>query len=380
MLFSYADKRVQDFFIEGVNPGKALIAEVFDRLCADSDANHELRLPLDDLAERLDGGGRKVNPMAVSTSLSILARANWIERFDLPGQRIRGTRILKLGRHGRDLPLDGEALAIKAQRDEARLKAVIDFAYAKGCRQKWILNYFGERNSRPCGRCDGCAERPQSQTRAIRADEWTLVKMALSGVARMSNRRGPDLWEPRFGKRKIIQCLLGSQAAPILDARLDALSTYGILKREGSAYVEALFDCLEDAGLVQVESAGEFPLLKLTELGSRVMRGDLQPELALPERTAGAISPASTTKSKKGSAPDGIEDSALYQKLSAQRSEMAQAAGKPAYTIFPNFVLVELSNRKPRSAEEAIHIRGIGPAKLHSVLPPFLEIIAAHKP
>ena len=51
MLFSYADKRVQDFFIEGANPGNELIAEVFDLLCAESNAHHEVRLPVDYLCE-----------------------------------------------------------------------------------------------------------------------------------------------------------------------------------------------------------------------------------------------------------------------------------------------------------------------------------------
>jgi ATP-dependent DNA helicase RecQ len=203
--------------------------------------------------------------------------------------------------------------------------------------------------------------------------------MALSGVARMSTRRSADEWEPRFGKRKIIQCLLGSQSAPILDAGLDALSTYGILKREGSAFVDGLFDSFEQAGLVQVESADGFPLLMLTELGSQVMRGIATPALALPERTAGSAGKATAAKKlKKGQAPEGILDNDLYQKLAAKRSEMAAASGKPAYTVFPNFVLVELANLKPASEREAIKIRGIGPAKLKTVLPPFLQVIAEH--
>ena len=115
MLFSYADKRVQDFFIEGANPGKTLIAEIFDLLCAESDENHEVRLPVDNLCERV---GRKVNPMAVSSAISVLSRQNWIERFDIPGKRLKGTRIKQLGQSGRNLPIDGEALGIKAKRDE----------------------------------------------------------------------------------------------------------------------------------------------------------------------------------------------------------------------------------------------------------------------
>ncbi|MFT4901870.1 MAG: ATP-dependent DNA helicase RecQ [Lentimonas sp.] len=377
MLFSYADKRVQDFFIEGANPGKPLIAATFDTLCAESDANHEVRMSMDQLCERMEG---RVNPMAVSSAISILSRQAWIERFDIPGKRTRGTRILKLGKSGKDLPIDGTALAIKAARDEGRLKSVINFAYARTCRQKWILNYFGEKSSHNCMHCDCCKTSKNSAARKLSSDELTLVQKALSGVARMSRSEAPDQWAAKYGKRKIIQCLLGSQSAPILSAGLDQVSTYGILKCEGSVYVEALFDALESAGLLQTESSGEYPLLKLTEQGARVMRGVEELPLQLPERYAGAIkksSPTAGTKAK-GNPTDGVLDQVLYAKLSQQRSQMAQRSGKPAYTVFPNFVLVEMANKKPKNIAEAIKIRGIGPAKLKSVLPDFLKIIQAH--
>lgn len=375
MLFSYADKRVQDFFIEGANPGKALIAAVFDQLCAQSDENHEVHLPVDQLVERMED---KVNPMAVSTALSILGRHKWIERYDIPGQRMKGTRILQLGKSGRDLPLDGPALAEKAARDEARLKSVINFAYAKTCRQKWILDYFGERNSKNCGRCDGCQNRKQHSARALSGDENTIVRKALSGVARMSNKRPNEPWGAGFGKRKIIQCLLGSQAAPILDAGLDRLTTYGLLKCEGSVYVDALFTALEDGGLVQTVMEGNYPLLTLTELGGEVMSGRAQVELELPDRTAGAISTQSKSRSKNGNPADATKSPELYEKLSALRAQMAAQSGKPAYTIFPNFVLVELANQQPKTTAEALAIKGIGPAKMKSVLPAFLEVVKAH--
>lgn len=366
MLFSYADKRVQDFFIEGANPGKALIAEVFDLVCAESDQNHEVALPIDELTERI---GRKVNPMAVSSAISVLSRQKWIERFDIPGRRIRGTRILKLGKSGRDIPLDAKALEEKAKRDEQRLKAVIQFAYTSGCRQKWILNYFGEKNGSDCGRCDGCTETSAYPTKEPNADERILIQKALSGVARMSARVSGDEWNPKFGKRKIIQCLLGSKAAPILDAGLDQLSTYGLLQNEGSAYVEALFKALEKAQLIETVSENEYPLLALTEQGSRVMRDAETVPIRMPIR-----GDTKTSKSSGGS-DTTLLDKKLYGEMVKLRAQMALQSGKPSFTVFPNSVLIDLANEKPRNAEEAAHIKGIGPAKIKTVLPAFLELI-----
>ena len=110
-----------------------------------------------------------------------------------------------------------------------------------------------------------------------------------------------------------------------------------------------------------------------------MLRGAATPALALPGRTAGAVGGMKAKKLKKGLAPEGILDEDLYQKLAAKRSELAAASGKPAYTVFPNIVLVEMTNQKPSSEREAIKIRGIGPAKLKTVLPPFLAVIAAHE-
>lgn len=375
MLFSYADKRVQDFFIEGANPGKALIAELFDLLCAESDQNHEVRSSIDKLCELI---GRKVNPMAVGTSLSILTRQGWIERFDIPGQRIRGTRIKKLGQNGRSLPIDEDALARKAARDNERLKAVIQFSYAESCRQEWILEYFGEKKSARCDRCDNCKKVKNQAARALSKDESTIVQKALSGVARMSRRTKADEWAPRFGKLKIIQCLLGSESAGIRNNGLDQLSTYGILKAEGRAYVDALFKSLERASLVQVIVESEYPLLKLTEKGVRVMRGVEQVDLELPERTAGAIRQKTSTSgkySKSGGTESSILDHHLYGRLVGLRAKMAAESGKPAFTVFPNSVLVELANLKPQDDESALAIKGIGSAKLKTVLPEFLQVI-----
>ena len=53
-------------------------------------------------------------------------------------------------------------------------------------------------------------------------------------------------------------------------------------------------------------------------------------------------------------------DEGEFEKLKAWRWERAE--GKPAYTVAANAVLEEVLRRRPRSVEELIEIRGIGPA------------------
>ncbi len=150
------------------------------------------------------------------------------------------------------------------------------------------------------------------------------------------------------------------------------------LKAEGRAYVDALFKSLERAGLVQVMVESEYPLLKLTETGARVMRGAEQVDLEFPERTAGVTRQENSTSSKhskSGETDSSMMDQHLYGLLVGLRSKMAAESGRPAFTVFPNSVLVELATQKPQDEESALAIKGIGSAKLKTVLPAFLQII-----
>ena len=84
--------------------------------------------------------------MMFSSSLHVLDREGYIDRFEFRG-RVRGTRLLKPEVRGPQLKLDADKLREKERRDRAKLKMMIDFAYARTCRQQAILRYFGEAGS-----------------------------------------------------------------------------------------------------------------------------------------------------------------------------------------------------------------------------------------
>lgn len=108
------------------------------------------------------------------------------------------------------------------------------------------------------------------------------------------------------------------------------------------------------------------------------MRGTEQIDLELPERTAGGVhqeKSAPDKRPKSGGTESSILDQHLYGLLVGLRAKMAAGSGRPAFTIFPNSVLVELANRKPQDEQSALAIKGIGPTKLKTVLPEFLKLI-----
>ncbi|MCU0780686.1 MAG: ATP-dependent DNA helicase [Akkermansiaceae bacterium] len=363
LLFNYADTRTQEFFIEGANPGAATIRAVYQYLLDEADDDFEVRRTLDEMAAGLD----VKNGMAVGSALTTLARAGYIERFDIPGKRLRGTRLLQPEVPARGVELDEDALEEKERRDRDKLKAMVDLCYARTCRQRWILGYFGEQGGR-CGSCDVCREDGGGEARELADEERLVVIKALSGVARMSRRGRDGAWEGRFGRSRIVQMLAGSRSQEILSARLDQLSTYGILKDQGTGFLNALMRALDDAGLIQTQN-GEFPLVALTDLGDSVMRGETSCRLAWPDARAGRTAREDPPK-------DHGFDEVIYSMLRDLRSKLAKRDSVPPYVVFSNRALEDLTRYRPLTVEDAMRLHGIGPGKARAYLPPFLKLLA----
>jgi ATP-dependent DNA helicase RecQ len=364
MLFNYADTRTQEFFIEGANPTVAVIRSIYQYLLNEADREYEVHRTLDEIAE----GAEVKNPMSVGSALSTLARAGYIERFDIPGKRVRGTRLLKPHTLTRQLELDETSIEEKDRRDREKLKAMVEMSYSRICRQQWILTYFGEDDGSTCGTCDICRDGGAGTARPPTEEEALIVRKALSGVARMS-RRIPGGWEAKFGRGRIVQMLAGSKSQEILSAKLDELSTYGALKDKGSGYVNALTRSLSDAGLV-VTVTGEYPLMTLTPAGEKVMRGERSYSLCWPEADAGG---------KQINLKDQGFDGGLYALLRDLRARIAEKYEVPLYVVFSNKTLEGLARYRPTNEEEALQVPGIGAGKAQRFLKPFLRLIEAWK-
>ena len=362
LFFNYADTRTQEFFIEGVNPGAGMIRDVYRFLLSESDENYESHRTIDDIK---DGIGAK-NGMAVGACLSALARGRWIERFDVADSRRKGTRLLQPEVSSADLGLDEAALEEKERRDREKLEKMVQLCYANTCRQQWILEYFGEVDAPLCGSCDVCRGEESSERRAPTDGEDLVVRKFLSGVARMSRRTATG-WEGIFGRGRIVQMLVGSKSQEILRAHLHELKTYGLLKKEGTAYLNALARSLNHGGLI-VTQMGEYPLVTLTPRGEQVMMGKTSYALEWPS-------------DGKGRKPDGVAledlgfDVRLYDRLKSVRTRLAKAAQVPAYVIFSNETLEHLARLRPTTMDAGLLVKGIGEAKAEKYLEPFLRVI-----
>jgi len=365
LLFNYADTRTQEFFIDGANPTAVIIRSIYQYLLSEADREYEVHRTLEEIAEASDVR----NSMSVGSALVALARAGYIERFDIPGKRMRGTRLLKPDVLARQLTLDEAAIEEKDRRDREKLKAMVEMCYARVCRQKWILNYFGEHDAGVCGSCDVCREEGAGEARPPTSEEDLIVKKVLSGVARMSRRSSDGAWEPRFGRGRIVQMLAGSKSQEIISAGLDRLTTYGILADKGAGYLNGLMRSLADAGLVHTVTTGDYPLMTLTSLGDKIMRGQTSYQLVWPDPAAGK---------KEVALKDHGHDGQLYSMLRDLRAKIAKREQVPPY-VFSNKTLEALARYQPINTEEALHIPGIGAGKIQRYAEPFLEAIRMWK-
>jgi ATP-dependent DNA helicase RecQ len=353
LLFSGADVRTQEFFLAGANPTASVLRTVW-RLLGEG-------VPDEAIGERV--GGTAVTSMSASTASRMLRRA--AESAGIP-----------LGTGPLPLPLD--ALDLKVRRDRERLDTMIRYAFSRGCRTRFVFDYFAggaTRGAAPrCGTCDVCLGWRQGATRPLDDAELLRVRIALSAVGRLSGR---------FGVERVAQVLVGSRVRVVLDRGLDRIPTYGKLAGVPLEEVKDLLGVLADAGLIERQGIdggrpGAF-VLGLTADGFAVARGQLRPELALPSpggsRSTGRRQ-AKPTDTAAGPAPAAADvDPELLARLKGWRTEEARRQGMPPYIVFPDRTLVALAAAQPRSREALLQVRGIGPAKLEAYGERLLQLL-----
>jgi ATP-dependent DNA helicase RecQ len=294
LLFNYADKNTHDFFIEGSYPNAETVKDVYDALV--STGLKRIELSTSELAKRADVR----NEMAVQSALYLLERAGHIERSvdyrsaERPSsagsaaRRSRGIVLLDSSPVSR-LRVNHNEVARRAALERSKLREMIDFCYTEYCYRAHILDYFGDpHHARQCGTCGNCAPTRAASTdvscsgttssapafpRVLTDDEALRVRKLLACATRMKGR---------FGKNALAATLRGSAAKQIMQARLNELSTYGLLKDMRQDDLLLYIEALIAARCLKV-NPGEYPTVSVTELGDRVMREQERVELALPE-------------------------------------------------------------------------------------------------
>jgi len=275
------------------------------------------------------------------------------------------------GRAGRD-GLEAECLLLHAPSDyvtwktlqqglspeaseiaQAKLGDIYRYCTGAPCRHRALLAYFGQALGKDnCEACDVCLGEIDSM-----GDSLAIAQKILSCVARL---RG------RFGGDYTALVLIGSREERLLTNGHDGLSTYGLLAEFSKRVVRDWIEQLVGQGCL--EKVGEYNVLRISLKGRCVLKGEETPQLLKP-----AEKPARTARVAAVSW-EGV-DEGLFEVLRQLRSEISNEKGVPAYVIFGDASLREMSVRQPTTRAGFLSIKGVGQAKLDQYADAFIDTI-----
>ncbi len=238
-----------------------------------------------------------------------------------------------------------------------KLNQMADFCSSYSCRREFLLNYFDEKFSAPCGNCDSCLG-----TNSIPTFDGTIIaQKALSAIVRLKER---------FGIMYVINFLKGSDSKKIYDEHR-YLPTFG----KGSEYTadewRNFFRQLIDQRIL--EQHGEFSILRLTEKGRDVLYKEAKVIMMQPKEKK-VISKERKERYGENAAADNYNH-VLFEELRLLRLRIAQADNLPSYIIFPDSTLVELATFLPLNKTDLQHIAGFGQIKIGKYGDEFLSVI-----
>jgi ATP-dependent DNA helicase RecQ len=236
--------------------------------------------------------------------------------------------------------------------EHLRLRRMIQYAATTDCLRKFILDYFGESMPDGCGRCGNC-DADFEET-----DVTERAQIIMSCIHRMGQR---------YGTKLVVDTLLGRRNEKVRQLGLEAVKTYGRLKGADEDEVRAVIDHLMLYDYIG-QTDDEYPVLKLTPMSRRVL---LDGEQVLMRRKQAAVE-----KARK----DEPADKPLLNALKELRLAIAKEKRVPAFVVFSDATLADMSRKKPQSREEFLAVSGVGPAKLAQYGEAFLEKIRSCGP
>lgn len=274
----------------------------------------------------------------------------------------------EIGRAGRD-GLESKTLLLYTKADEIQRRMLIDdipsneykdllynklsrmYSYSNSseCRHKIIANYFDDELEACVEICDNCKRGDVEKV------DVTLEAMKLlSAIYRC---------EQRFGLIHVIDVLRGSKGQKVLQFSHDQLSVYGIgvdkSKNEWNAIADRLFE-------VDALEIGEYRAIKIKPFGFEILQKKANVEIDIDKT---GIEDKKSSKSQKSLVKDE-----LFEKFRVLRYDISSELNIPAYVVFGDKTILELSQKLPQSKAEMLSINGIGEVKFEKYGDRFLEL------
>ena len=290
----------------------------------------------------------------------------------------------EIGRGGRDgLPCEtilfynlGDIIMLERFAEESgqrdinleKLRRMQEYAEARVCRRRILLNYFGETSDKSCGNCDVCHTPPST------FDGTELVQKALSAILRTGEQIGFTL---------TIDILRGNFSQDVVSHGFNQIKTFAagrnVPVRDWHDYLLQMLQM----GYIEI-AYNEDSHIHVTPLGMDVVHGRARVRLVVISREDYSVKgrrsrmleeqiAAMTTSGKS-------ENMELFERLKVLRKEIADEINSPAFVVMSDKTLHALATDMPTTLSSFGNTFGIGEHKRDTYGERFIKVIKQFAP
>jgi len=245
------------------------------------------------------------------------------------------------------------------KKDRELLKRMTYYATGTSCLRSFILEYFGEKRIHHCQNCSVCLGNSRRENMTEEA------KTVIECVTQTGER---------FGITTVAQFLHGDRNDKLLSYGYDDYDFYGSLSCMSLKDIRFLIDYLIGEEYLEI-SNGLYPILQIMPRANDIMFGSDVILVDFPAKEK----KEHTKAMPKPKARETVENPGLLDELKKLRRDLSVKMSVPAYVVFSDSVLREMSTVMPQTSEEFLSISGIGQRKLALYGEVFMSVIRDFK-
>ena len=240
-----------------------------------------------------------------------------------------------------------------------KLDSMLGLCEVTTCRRQFLLEYFGELDTKSCGNCDTCLDPVEL------IDATVDAQKILSTIYRTGQA---------FGAGHIIDVLRGSKGVKVIERGHDKLSVYGIGKDKTKTEWNIILRSLLNLKYLAIKN-WDYRNFVLTETSAPLLKGE---EKFFSKKRANKsydLSKQSNKQQKEIASTHDRHD--LFEDLRNLRYQLAKENNVPPYVIFSDKSLHDMCQLMPRNRDEFLMVNGVGQSKCEKYSSEFLGKISS---